>query len=78
MNAQPINYINKKYTVKSTRKEDYSETNPRSREEFAKEFVHALKDAEKFLRGEIELRSINELLKEADEYIEEEKENGRF
>jgi len=59
-----------------TVKEDYSEENPRPREEFAKEFIHALKDAEKFLRGEITLRSIDDLLMEADEYIEQEAKNG--
>ena len=49
----------------------------RTREEFAKEFIHALDDAQKFLRGEIELKSMDDLLEELKQYVEEEKRNGR-
>ena len=83
MNLQPSDYINKKrYTVKSVKTEDstedYSETNKRSKEEFAKDFLRAYGDSlKRIMRGE-KLRSIDDLLKEANEYIEEEKRNGRF
>ena len=79
MNIQPIN--NKKYTVKSSKlskfKSDASQYNL-TKEEVAESVINSLNEAQKYLRGEIELRSIDELLKEADEYIAEEKKNGRF
>jgi len=53
MNIQPSNYKNKKYTVKSVRTEDYSETNKRPKEEFAREFLRAYDGAfKKIMRGE--------------------------
>ncbi|MCL2485909.1 MAG: hypothetical protein FWF32_07655 [Endomicrobia bacterium] len=56
--------------------EDYSEENPRPREEFAKEFIHALKDAEKFLRGEIKLGNARDLIARVQKEIDEEANNG--
>ena len=57
MNIQPSNYRkNKKYTVKSIKTEkteDYSETNKRPKEEFAREFLRAYDGAfKKIMRGE--------------------------
>ena len=51
MNIQPTEYKKKKYTVKATKKEDYSEANPRSREEFAKGFIQAYDGALKKATG---------------------------
>jgi hypothetical protein len=76
MNIQPLIYKNKKYTVKSIRKEDYSETNPRSREEFAKNIINSLKNAEKYLRGEIKGSKARDFIKQLKEEIAEEETNG--
>ena len=66
----------KKYTVKSTKTEDYSETNKRPKEELAREIIHALDDGMKYLRGEVKGRPIDELLDELDKYVAEERKNG--
>ena len=78
MNMQPTEHKKKKYTVKTEKKEDYSETNPRSREEFAKGFIQAYDGALKNMKNGTRSRSLDELLKEAYEYIAEEEKNGRY
>ena len=86
VNIQPPNdKKNKKYTAKSPiksvksvkSKEDTSQYNL-TKEEVAKSVINSLKDAQKYLRGEVKGRPIDDLLKEAFEYIEEEKRNGRY
>ena len=72
-----LNTNNQGAKPKKINKSDTSQYNL-TKEEVAESVIRSLKDAHRFLRGEIELRSINELLKEADEYIDEEKKNGRF
>jgi len=58
---------------------DYGEENPRPREEFAREFIKAYGGAlKKIMCGESPGRPVDESLKEAFEFIEEEKKNGRY
>ena len=61
---------------KITVDEDYSETNPRSREEFAKEFIHSYDGAlKRIMRGERRSDTknfINQLMKEIEEKQNEE------
>jgi hypothetical protein len=70
----------KKYKVKSVSKpkidEDTSQYNL-TKEEVAESVINSLNDAQKFLRGELELRPLDELLDELDRYVEEERKNGR-
>jgi len=81
MNLPMYNQEVKKYKAarvhgKNEPKSDTGEYNL-TKEEVAESVVRSLDDAHKFLRGEIELKSVDELLKEAYEYIEEEKRSGR-
>ena len=68
-----------KYTVKSSkamRKTSSEDDMPwRTKEEFAKDIIHALDDGMKFLRGEIELKSIDEDLERWLKIAEEMKKN---
>ena len=60
MNIQPSDYKNKKYTVKSVKKEDSIEITPRPVEEFAEQFIrsydHALKVATGKIKGNDDIR----------------------
>ena len=61
---------------KKNSKEDYSETNPRPKEELAKEIIGALDGAVKRIaRGE-RGKPLSELLDELDEYVMEERKNA--
>jgi translation initiation factor IF-1 len=71
MNIQPLNYKNKKYTVKFSRFEktsriaegDYVKINTSrydlTKEEIAKDIINSFKWADKYLRGEIEEKKAN-------------------
>jgi len=63
-------------TAKTAEKE-YSEENPRPREEFAREFIRALGGAIKDMENGIRNRPLDDLLDELDAYVEEERKNGR-
>ena len=81
MNTQPPEYKkNKKYTVKSIKTEeyeDYSETNKRTREEFAKGLLQAYGGAwKKIMRGERPGRDARDFIMELKkEMAEEDDEN---
>jgi len=61
----------KKYTVKA-KEEDYSETNPRSRGEFAEEFIRAYDGAlKRIMRRERSETNIHEKIKEWKKLAEE-------
>ena len=78
MNLHTYNQENgKKYKMKVA-DQDYSETNPRTREEFAKEFIRAYDGAVKNMKSGTRGRPLDDLLEEAYKYIEEEKKNGRY
>ena len=70
----------KKYTAKPAKSINKSESDTSqynlTKEEVAESVINSLNDAQKFLRGEIELRSIDELLDELDKYVDEERKNG--
>ena len=62
----------KKYTGKPQTEDDTSQYNL-TKEEVAESVINSLNDAQKFLRGELKLSPINELLDELKEYVEEQK-----
>jgi hypothetical protein len=56
---------------------DYSEENPRPREEFAKEFIRAYDGAlKRIMHGEKPKSNLNETIEELKRYAEEERKNG--
>ena len=60
--------------------EDYSETNKRTKEEFARGFIKAYDGALKMVMGKKPRseKSMDEWLDELDKYVEEERKNGRL
>jgi len=70
----------KKYIVKSEAKQknkpDTSQYNL-TKEEVAKDVIDSLNWAQKYLRGEVKGKPLDELLNELDKYVEEERKNGR-
>ena len=58
---------------------EYSEANPRTREEFAKELIGAYDGALKMVMGEESFpeKSMYEWLDELEKYVEAERENGK-
>ena len=70
--------MSEKYIMRgAAEKENRSDDGPRAREEFAKGFIDSLRETEKFLRAGTGLKPVDSLLDEMDEYIAEEKRNGR-
>ena len=89
MNLHPTDYKKKKYTVKSLRyakssrfaQGDYISIDTsrydQTKEEIARSIINSLKDAEKYLRGEIKPRKAKDYIEEMKKYAEEEKKNGK-
>jgi len=81
MNIQPTEYKNKKYTLKPTKisrgEPDTSQYNL-TKEEVAESVIRSLDGAIKDMKSGKRSRSLDELLKEAYEYIAEEEKNGRY
>ena len=81
MNTQPTEYKNKKYTPKPTKisraEPDTSQYNL-TKEEVAESVIRSLDGAIKDMKSGKRSRSLDELLKEAYEYIAEEEKNGRY
>ena len=78
MNTQIYNQADKPKKAEAVKqnKSDTAQYNL-TKEEVAKDIIHALNDAQKFLRGEVKGRPIDELLDELDNFVEEERKNGR-
>lgn len=55
------------------KEKEYSETNPRPKEEFAKEFIRAFDGAVKSLEENTRGRPLDDLLDELDAYVEEQR-----